>query len=119
MYIKNKVINDNSVNFEVSPIFSTSGLVNRCRKIVDDYFTFTNFDNYSQKYNFRKYCLSPNISNYVVQSIDIQELTYKNAPFNITVTRSGIITFEFPENMNNEDKEIFITRFERMIQYVM
>lgn len=124
MYIKDKIENKEKVEFKVSPIFTTHALINRARAIVDDYFTFTNFDNYSEKFNFRKYCISPifdtdNNGFKYLSSVKIEELLYKNEPFEVTVSKNGSICFTIPESMSDEERSAYITRFERMIQYVM
>ncbi len=124
MYIKDKIESKNKIEFKVSPIFTTHGLIKRAREIVDDYFTFNNFDNYSEKFNFRKYCISPifdvdNNGYKYLSSVKIEELLYKDEPFEVIVAKNGSICFSIPESMHEDERSAYITRFERMIQYVM
>lgn len=123
MYIKNKEVTKDYITFEVSPLFSSIKLVERCRALVDDYFTFTDFNTYSQRFNFRKYCLEPIFVEVDgvgrLDGICIKELLYKKLPILINVYKKGIIKIQIPADLLAEDRDIFITRFERMVQYVL
>lgn len=119
MFIKEKEIKDNEVMFKISPVFTTEDLVTRCRKLVDDYFTFFKLESYQKNYDFRKYSLSPVRAGYIVTSINISDLEYYKSSFHIMVFRDGQIIVSFPENITSENKELFITRFERGIQYAL
>lgn len=121
MKIKNIEKNSIQVKFTVSPVFNTEELVKRCRNIVDDFFTFVKFDNYTQYYNFRKYCLNPlrRDESYLVYAVEILDLVYSDTSFCITCFRNGDIVIDYPQNMTNENKELFVTRMERMIEYAL
>lgn len=120
MFIKEKDIKDNKITFKTSPIFKNELLVHMARKLVDDWFTFTNWKEYSQSYNFRKYCISPirNEDNKMI-GLTISELLYSGRPFNIHCYKSGMIEIEIPADLEDLDKQTFETRFERMISYVV
>lgn len=119
MYIKDIERLDDKVVFHVQPCFSTEALVDRCRRLVDDYFTFIKFDNYTQRYNFRKYCLTPDYDDYNLKSIEISELTYSGSPILITCFRNGDIYISYPENMTGENKFMFAERMERSVRYAL
>lgn len=120
MYIKEKNIEDNKLKFKTSPIFKNELLVHLARKVVDDYFTFTNWKEYSQSYNFRKYCLSPirNEDNKMI-GLTISELLFAGRHFNINMFKSGLIEIEIPADIEEMEKQTFESRFERMISYVV
>lgn len=123
MRIKEKNISDNKVVFFISPCFTSEKLVERCRKLVDDYFTFVNYDRYSQYYNFRKYCLEPifeekeNIGFLV--GIYIKCLQYQKFDIIFVVKKSGYISISIPDELHEDERSMFISRFERMIEYAL
>lgn len=120
MYIKEKNIKDNKLTFKTSPIFKNELLVHIARKLVDDYFTFTNWKEYSQSYNFRKYSIEPirNDDKKMI-GLTISELLFSGRPFIINCFKSGTIEITIPDDLEELDKQTFESRFERMISYVV
>lgn len=123
MKIKDKRVYDSHVEFYVSPVFTSERLVERCRKIVDDYFTFVNYEKYSQYYNFRKYCLEPIFEEKegvgFLVGIFIKCLEYKKLGIIFNVKKSGLISITIPDELHEDEREFFVTRFERMIEYAL
>lgn len=123
MRIKEKCIKDNYIEFVISPCFTSEALVKRCRALVDDYFTFINFEHYSQYYNFRKYCLEPifeekNDIGFLV-GIVIKYLKYQKFDITFNVKKSGYISISIPDELHEDERQTFFTRFERMIEYAL
>lgn len=117
MKIKNISIEDKIIRFDLSPLFTTKNLVKRCRDFVDEYYTFTNFERYSQNYNFRKCCLEADIDNYLARSITITELRYKDMPFQVQVFRDG--RFLVISELTGSDFDCLKDRCERILTYAM
>lgn len=123
MRIKDKIVSETKVEFYISPVFTSEKLVERCRKLVDDYFTFVNYDKYSQYYNFRKYCLEPIFEERegigFLIGIYIKCLKYQKFDVTFVVKKSGYISINIPDELHEDEREFFITRFERMIEYAL
>lgn len=120
MFIKKIETTENFISYECSPVFSTAELVQRCRTIVDDYFTFVNYEKYTHKYNFRKYCLEPEFSDFkIVYQITIQGLKFKDLDINVVVKRTGPIIVLLPKDIEKVDISVLESAFERTIKYAL
>lgn len=130
MYIKSQEVKEDKVVFECSPVYDTHRLVNRARAIVDDYFTFVNFESMLEIHNFRKYSIAPLFEQFETRKrlygVKVSELLYYDLPFSIDVLKNGKVIVYFPSGLadderfsgSEKERDLFVDRFERGIKYV-
>lgn len=130
MYIKDKQVLENKIVFDCSPVYDTHNLIKRARAIVDDYFTFINYESMLETYNLRKYSIEPLFEQLEIRKrlygVRVSELLYLQNPFTIDFLKNGKIYVYFPAGLSDDERildadkqrEIFIDRIERGIKYV-
>lgn len=121
MFIKDKVKNNDHINFVCMPVYDTHRLIKRARAIVDDYFTFINYERLSENYNFRKYCIEPvfDTQNEIKRLVAVKVtcLLFYNSEFVLLFNKTGEIKSYYPSD-NTIDKQLFEDVIERTIKYV-
>lgn len=122
MYIKDKNKNKDNVCFICMPVYDTHRLINRARCIVDDYFTFVNYDTYSERYNFRKYCIEPIFDTHNDQrrliGARVECLLFYDKEFTLEFYKNGEIKAFYPEPSEKFDHDLFEQVIERTVKYV-
>lgn len=122
MYIKDIKQETNYTSFICMPVYDTHRLVNRARFIVDDYFTFINYDKLSENFNFRKYCLEPVFEQYEagkrLVAVKVTCLLFYDKEFVLEFYKNGEIRAYFPGGSEKFDRELFDQVIERTVKYV-
>lgn len=122
MYIKDVNKNKDYTSFVCMPVYDTHRLVNRARAVVDDFFTFINYDRYTENFNFRKYCIEPVFdqvdSGKRLVAVKVTCLLFYDKEFSIEFYKTGEVRAYFPSGSDKFDRDLFDQVMERTVRYV-
>lgn len=122
MYIKDINKQKDFTSFVCMPVYDTHRLVNRARFVVDDYFTFINYDKYTENFNFRKYCIEPVFEEIEngrrLVAVKVSCLLFYDKEFTLVFYKTGDIRAYFPSGSEKFDRDLFDQVIERTVKYV-